>query len=489
MNFEQEKQEQGGQDNHQPKELGLFNALGDSYLKSLIYFELETQIGQDESLIKEKLKTDEFLLAKIQNFYVLHGNKSLLFVCKSDLATYSTAESKQQITSLIQNLFDQTFSLKLVNKQIPFAHSSYLLVSELSDLHLSLVSSDKSTALKLIESKTGLKLKKIKKSIYFTGFLFQFVLLNSLVNDLAKDHPSSSKPQESKPQNEQTTITNSIEHEWSKLYSKSEIKYNFKIKTKTDQDEDFFYDIYLFHSDLTDLNTDCLVNAANPNLHPGYVGEGVSRRIREKAGKQMQDACKKILLNQANHLLEDSQVCYTKSSGKLKSKYVLHAVCPTWTKCILEAPSAEVNTQLSEKFESLVEKTFFNIFKQAHDSELSLGSIAFPVSSNSSGGAFDLPLELFSHIFYTQLANFQAPSCSGLKTICITSLELNTVKTLIDLFSMYSEMCSTTLWAVPESPITKLITQQFPNYNKIEKTNSTAKISEQDVELLDKKIE
>ena len=61
--------------------------------------------------------------------------------------------------------------------------SSLVLVSELSDRQLALVAADKSEALKIIEAKTGLRLKKIKKSFYFSGLLFQFVLLNAIIAD------------------------------------------------------------------------------------------------------------------------------------------------------------------------------------------------------------------------------------------------------------------------------------------------------------------
>ena len=87
------------------------------------------------------------------------------------------------------------------------------------------------------------------------------------------------------------------------LYLKK-VKYNFKLKPKSFDsksnlkahssissspigDNKFEYDIYIFQADLTDLNTDALVNASNPDLHPGYDGDGISRRIREKGGKQM----------------------------------------------------------------------------------------------------------------------------------------------------------------------------------------------------------
>ena len=249
---------------------------------------------------------------------------------------------------------------------------------------------------------------------------------------------------------------------WMSLYSKSEIKSNFKIKPKHIDEKlsesgqefkAFEYDVYIFNADLTDLSTDALVNASNPNLHPGYNGDGISRRIREKSGKQMQDACKRILKQDRNSsALNDADVVFTKSYGKLKSKYVLHAIAPTWTKYVLN------NNDKFDKFEPLLEQTFTNILKQANDPKLSLNSIAFPVSNSSSGGAFDVPLDLCAHTLYTQLVDFPLVN-TKLKTVCITSLELSTVKTLCEIFSTYTECYSTSTWAIPQSPMDRLLQQ------------------------------
>jgi hypothetical protein len=254
---------------------------------------------------------------------------------------------------------------------------------------------------------------------------------------------------------------------------------------------DVYYDIYIFVADLTDLNTDGLVNAANPNLHPGYIGDGIARRIREKAGKQMQDACKRIIRSERNNEdIHEGEVVLTKASGKLKSKYVLHAVAPTWTKHILNSsvqysegssPTSSLSSIASsltssptsstssasacigEKFEYLMEKTFANVLRQAHDPKIQLGSLAFPVSNTSLGGAFDLPVELCAHSLYTQLSDFKVGMSTSLKTICVTSLEPQTVKTMIDIFANYIDNYLESSWAVPLSPVTRLVNEALRN--------------------------
>lgn len=82
--------------------------------------------------------------------------------------------------------------------------------------------------------------------------------------------------------------------DWTEYYAKSEQHYKFRVKSV--HLPTFAYECYVFQADLTELNCDVLVNASNASLHPGYYsGDGVSRRVREKGGKKMQDSLKKTL--------------------------------------------------------------------------------------------------------------------------------------------------------------------------------------------------
>ena len=96
------------------------------------------------------------------------------------------------------------------------------------------------------------------------------------------------------------------------------------------------------------------------------------------------------------------------------------------------------------------------------------------------GGAFDVPLDLCSHTLYTQLADFKLDNDlnTNLKTICITSLEENTVKTLCEIFSNYNENYSTTSWAMPFSPMIKLL-QQHRDEKKANHTIKTQALPSQ----------
>jgi len=413
------------QQQQQPKEQSQFFLSNDFY-KSLIYFQLrpddDTQsLKVDEQKIKEHFKSNEVIQNVIQSIYVLHENTSLLIVAKDS----SNDVDLDKLEALIKTQA-KLDNLHLERKDLPCSFekaSPLLLTTEINDSQLELISKDKYEAIKTIEAKTGLKLKKIKKSIYFSGLLFQFNILNEI---LAKN----SKKQESDTLTSTMTVptpvvsieTKTVEtpvsssevspsekpiNDWTNLYAQSQVRYNFKLKPKlvdlvktpksaTDAAENsnlynFAYDVFIFHADLTELNTDGLVNATNPNLHPGYDGDGIARRIREKGGKQMVDACKRILKeDRKNVVLSDSEVVNTKSYGKLKAKYVIHTVAPTWSKYILNASNVNsggvgAESNLESKFEPLLEQTFTNIMKLAHDPKLKLNSIAFPVSGNSLG--------------------------------------------------------------------------------------------------------
>ena len=154
----------------------------------------------NEQSIKDRLRSNTELSSQIQNLYVLYGNRSILAVVATSAATHSIND--------LANALIATLGVPLQRRPLPYTPassttsatssgnrsllsydnvdavtSSLVLVSELSDRQLSLVAADKSEALKIIESKTGLRLKKIKKSFYFSGLLFQFVLLNAIIAD------------------------------------------------------------------------------------------------------------------------------------------------------------------------------------------------------------------------------------------------------------------------------------------------------------------
>jgi O-acetyl-ADP-ribose deacetylase (regulator of RNase III) len=76
--------------------------------------------------------------------------------------------------------------------------------------------------------------------------------------------------------------------------------------------------IVLKQGDITELNTDVIVNAANAQL---ILGGGVAGAIRNKGGPTIQEECNKI-----GGTFVGGAVITT--GGNLKAKYVIHAVGP-----------------------------------------------------------------------------------------------------------------------------------------------------------------
>src|SRR3990170_3672461 len=76
--------------------------------------------------------------------------------------------------------------------------------------------------------------------------------------------------------------------------------------------------IQLIRGDITELDTDVIVNAANSSL---IMGGGVAGAIRRKGGANIQEECNKI-----GGAYVGGAIITT--GGNLKAKYVIHAVGP-----------------------------------------------------------------------------------------------------------------------------------------------------------------
>ena len=182
----------------QNKDLSQFFLTND-YFKTLLLYKLDqganesSSISLDEATVKDVFKVNEKLNSVIQNVYFLYGSKSLLIVCKE-------AGDLDLVAQLIET--EVTLSgIKLTRQCLQGAFGTtsippLLLTSEVHDSQLSLISDEKYVAIKTIEAKTGLKLKKVKKSIYFSGLLFQFNMLSELLAECYEQKKSTIKPDE-----------------------------------------------------------------------------------------------------------------------------------------------------------------------------------------------------------------------------------------------------------------------------------------------------
>ena len=124
----------------------------------------------------------------------------------------------------------------------------------------------------------------------------------------------------------------------------------------------------LTDGDITEMDTDAIVNAANAQL---VLGGGVAGAIRRKGGPQIQAEC-----NQIGGTFVGGAVITT--AGKLKAKHVIHAVGP----------------RMGEGDEDRkLKNATLNSLKVANENHLS--SISFPAIS---AGIFGFPIDRCAEI-------------------------------------------------------------------------------------------
>jgi O-acetyl-ADP-ribose deacetylase (regulator of RNase III) len=142
----------------------------------------------------------------------------------------------------------------------------------------------------------------------------------------------------------------------------------------------------LIQGDITDLDTDAIVNAANSALQ---MGGGVAGAIRRRGGRKIQEECDRI---GGTHV--GGAVITT--GGKLKARYVIHAVGPR---------KGEGNEE-----EKLRDATL-NSLKIADLHELE--SIAFPAIST---GIFGFPMDRCADIMISTAISYLKGK-TGLKRV------------------------------------------------------------------------
>ena len=128
--------------------------------------------------------------------------------------------------------------------------------------------------------------------------------------------------------------------------------------------------IHLITGDITQLNVDAIVNAANRTL---LGGAGVDGAIHQAAGPSLLDACRK--LNGCD--TGDAKIT---PGFKLPARYVIHTVGPAWS---------GGNRNESE----LLKQCYLNSLRMAADHQLK--TIAFP---NISTGVYGFPKAMAAEI-------------------------------------------------------------------------------------------
>ena len=132
--------------------------------------------------------------------------------------------------------------------------------------------------------------------------------------------------------------------------------------------------LVLLQGDITEVDTDAVVNAANKDL---VLGAGVAGAIRTKGGPSIQEECDRI----GGAPVGGAAIT---TGGKLKARYVIHAVGPRMGE--------------GEEDQKLADATR-NSLQLANEKELE--SIAFPAIST---GIFGFPKDRCARIMLTTVA-------------------------------------------------------------------------------------
>ena len=155
--------------------------------------------------------------------------------------------------------------------------------------------------------------------------------------------------------------------------------------------------IELVQGDITNLATDAIVNAANAALQ---LGGGVAGAIRRRGGPKIQEECNKIGGTSVGGAV-------ITTGGKLKAKYVIHAVGPRYRE--------------GGEDEKLTNATL-NSLKLAD--EKGLKSIAFPAINT---GIFGFPKDRCARIMLSATIAYLKGS-TGLENVVFCLYDSDTFK-------------------------------------------------------------
>jgi O-acetyl-ADP-ribose deacetylase (regulator of RNase III) len=142
--------------------------------------------------------------------------------------------------------------------------------------------------------------------------------------------------------------------------------------------------IFLVQGDITEQDTDAIVNAANSTL---MGGGGVDGAIHRKGGSKILEECKRVRATEWTAGLPTGKAVIT-SGGNLKARYVIHTVGPVWHGGASGEPE-------------LLAEAYRNSLKLAVSKALK--TIAFP---SISTGAYGYPIEKASRIALATVKEF-----------------------------------------------------------------------------------
>jgi len=152
--------------------------------------------------------------------------------------------------------------------------------------------------------------------------------------------------------------------------------------------------IELIKGDITKIEADAIVNAANSSL---LGGGGVDGTIHRAGGKQILQECIEIRNKQGKCKTGEAVVT---TGGNLPAKYVIHTVGPVWNGD-------------EEKGSKLLANCYHNSLKLAETLEVK--TIAFP---NVSTGIYRFPKDLAGKIAVDEVKNFKSNLVEKVIFVC-----------------------------------------------------------------------
>lgn len=152
--------------------------------------------------------------------------------------------------------------------------------------------------------------------------------------------------------------------------------------------------IEIVKGDITTIEVDAIVNAANTSL---LGGGGVDGAIHRKGGITILEECREIRNRQGGCNVGDAVIT---NAGKLPTKKVIHTVGPRWN---------QGRSKEDEKLKSCYERSLE--IAQEHELE----SIAFP---NISTGIYKFPKERAARIAIEVIKNWKGEKIKEVKIVC-----------------------------------------------------------------------
>lgn len=166
--------------------------------------------------------------------------------------------------------------------------------------------------------------------------------------------------------------------------------------------------ISVVRDDITLMETDAIVNAANTSL---LGGGGVDGAIHRKGGQQILNECMAIREKQGGCQVGEAVIT---SGGLLPAKYVIHTVGPVWN-----------GGNKNEK--AFLESAYTNSLRIAEEKKVE--TIAFP---NISTGVYGFPKKPAAEIAFAAVKEFMKTAKSIKQVIFVCFDEEN--------FKIYQEL-------------------------------------------------